>query len=332
MMSRKLALIAPLFVLYTTAWSQEGTPQKKDPAQGTSTPSAQTPSKPMAATKASPNYYLTDLMGAPITNDKNERVGKVEDLVLQSNGDIGYVVVSYSGQEKLFAVPWSAFKVPPQGGDPKENLLQLPVGQERLNQAPGFSKSEWPKLQGTSWLREVDTFYSADTRGNPKRTAEAGMKMDDVIFKASALKGMSIQNANKETVGTVQDVVIDPQSGQIGYLALNVGRYVGSGEKTIAYPWTGLKVTKTGEGDQIVPALLIDATKERLAGAPEFKSGREHAAEMTSPEMIRRVRESAGRQPSTPPNDASGTPEREKPKREKPDEKKPDEKKPQYGG
>jgi sporulation protein YlmC with PRC-barrel domain len=330
MMTRKLALIAPLFVL-TTAWSQEGG-MRKDPAQGT-TPSAQTPSKPMTAGKTSPNYYLTDLMGAPITNDKNERVGKVEDVVVQSNGDIGYVVVSYSGQEKLFAVPWNVFKVPPQGGDPKENLLQLPVGQDRLNQAPGFSKSEWPKMQGTSWLREVDTFYSSDARANPKRTAEAGMKMEDAIFKASSLKGLTIQNANKETVGTVQDVVIDPQSGQIGYLALNVGRYVGAGEKTIAYPWTGLKVTKTGEGDTAVPALTIDATKERLAAAPEFKAGREHAAEMTSPEMIRRVRESAGgrQQPSTPPNDGNvGTPpDREKPKREKPDEKKPDEKKPQ---
>jgi hypothetical protein len=71
---------------------------------------------------------------------------------------VAYVVLSFGGflgmGDKLFAVPPSALTV-----DRTEKCLVLNVDKERLKNAPGFDKNDWPDMAETTWTRRINEFY-----------------------------------------------------------------------------------------------------------------------------------------------------------------------------
>lgn len=98
-----------------------------------------------------------NLIGAKIVDDKSERLGKVEDIVLTPNRDaISYVVLSHGGTwgmgDKYFAVPWSQFSFKP-GETAGQGILVLKnVTSADLDKAPGFDKNHWPRVANENWL------------------------------------------------------------------------------------------------------------------------------------------------------------------------------------
>jgi sporulation protein YlmC with PRC-barrel domain len=70
------------------------------------------------------------------------------------------------------------------------------------------------------------------------------------IVKASAINGTSVRNMENEELGTIEETVIDPRTGEISYVALSVGGFVGVGERLIAVPWEELRIVEGEEGMQ----------------------------------------------------------------------------------
>jgi sporulation protein YlmC with PRC-barrel domain len=58
-----------------------------------------------------------------------------------------------------------------------------------------------------------------------------------IACRASDLIGMSVQNKDGEALGSVKDLVFDPETGTISYAALARGGLLGIGEKLVAVPW-----------------------------------------------------------------------------------------------
>ena len=56
--------------------------------------------------------------------------------------------------EKLFAIPFSAFKY-----DHEKNEYILNISKERLENAPGFDTDNWPSLSDEKWNRDVYKYY-----------------------------------------------------------------------------------------------------------------------------------------------------------------------------
>ncbi len=105
--------------------------------------------------------YLSSssLKGTGIRNTKNEDLGSIEDLMINtSDGQVEYAVVSFGGflgiGDKFFAVPLQAFTV-----DTINEELILNESKERLKSAPGFDKENWPKSPDSRWAQEVRSFY-----------------------------------------------------------------------------------------------------------------------------------------------------------------------------
>ncbi len=83
------------------------------------------------------NFRASQLIGMNIENEKGEGVGEVNDLVIDGNaGTVRYVAVTYGGLlgvgDKMFAVPFEAFKVRRQAGDRDDYVLTLNVTQQQL--------------------------------------------------------------------------------------------------------------------------------------------------------------------------------------------------------
>ena len=100
------------------------------------------------------------LIGNSVKNDRKEDLGTIEDFMLDlRTGRVAYAVLSFGGflgmGDKLFAVPWSAMRL-----DMNDHVFILNVPKERLKQAPGFDKDEWPDIADMKWQQEVLGFYN----------------------------------------------------------------------------------------------------------------------------------------------------------------------------
>lgn len=86
-----------------------------------------------------------------VRNPQNDKLGAIEEIVIDmSSGRVLYAVLGAGGflgiGEKLFAIPVSAFTIDTAG---KELVLQ--ADKERLKQAQGFDKANWPSTASRDW-------------------------------------------------------------------------------------------------------------------------------------------------------------------------------------
>lgn len=83
---------------------------------------------------------------------------------------------------------------------------------------------------------------------------------------AADVVGADVRNMQNDNLGEIQDVVMDPQSGEMSYAILAHGGFLGLGEKQIAVPWQQLKVTDSTES----PVFVLNISNEALDDAPSF--------------------------------------------------------------
>ncbi|MGH8501332.1 MAG: PRC-barrel domain-containing protein [Gammaproteobacteria bacterium] len=61
------------------------------------------------------------------------------------------------------------------------------------------------------------------------------------ILKAEDIIGTPVRNLKDEELGTIENVALNPDSGQIAYVAISTGGFIGLGEKLVAVPWKDLR-------------------------------------------------------------------------------------------
>ncbi len=103
------------------------------------------------------------LTGDTVVNRRNEELGKIEHLMIDiESGRVVYAVLSFGGflgmGDKLFAIPWKALTI-----DLAQKRFVLDVERGRLEQAPGFDKSNWPDMADRTWGEGVYKYYGAMT-------------------------------------------------------------------------------------------------------------------------------------------------------------------------
>jgi sporulation protein YlmC with PRC-barrel domain len=99
------------------------------------------------------------LIGDDVYNQAGEDLGDIKEIMIDTtNGTVSYAVLSFGGVlgigEKLFAVPWKALKL-----DTENKRFVLNVDKERLKDAPGFDKNDWPDMADESWVNKVNSYY-----------------------------------------------------------------------------------------------------------------------------------------------------------------------------
>jgi sporulation protein YlmC with PRC-barrel domain len=67
------------------------------------------------------------------------------------------------------------------------------------------------------------------------------------IIKAEEVMGTPVRNLKDQELGVIENVALNPNSGQIAYVALATGGFLGLGEKLVAVPWKDLSVTSDGQ-------------------------------------------------------------------------------------
>jgi len=101
------------------------------------------------------------LEGDDIVNEQGEDLGTLKEIMIDvPTGRIAYAVLSSGGflgiGDKLFAIPWNALRM-----DPPNHRFILNIARERLAEAPGFDKDNWPTMADQQWAMDVHSYYGA---------------------------------------------------------------------------------------------------------------------------------------------------------------------------
>lgn len=99
------------------------------------------------------------ILGAKVINTAREDLGTIEDIVIDARDNrVVYAILSFGGVlglgDKHFAIPWEALSF-----DASEKVAVLSIDKDRLSNAPGFDRDNWPDMGNSKWASELHQHY-----------------------------------------------------------------------------------------------------------------------------------------------------------------------------
>ena len=261
----------------------------------------------IGSTVAQPSdFFASDLIGMRIYNAETEidanmtvvtgaetewdDIGEINDILLDENGDVKAVILGVGGflgiSERDVSVSMDSIKVLKAEGDSDDRFLVVTTSKEMLEQAPEFDRDmddDMEKAEAAATTEMSDTATSAEmakdepASDRPMLTrpaveyegyAEANVEQMQALT-AEDLDGAYVYGSDNETVGEVGSLILG-DDGQVKEVVINVGGFLGLGEKPVAVTWDELQVLKNAEGDDF--RIYIDSSKEALEAQPEYRN------------------------------------------------------------
>lgn len=104
------------------------------------------------------------IIGAEVRNHQDEKLGKIETLMLDKvQGTVTYVILSFGGflglGDKLCALPWSIFSY-----DKAKECFMINLDKEKLKNAPSFDPKQYPAASSDYWKTTVNQYYNVNNR------------------------------------------------------------------------------------------------------------------------------------------------------------------------
>jgi sporulation protein YlmC with PRC-barrel domain len=88
------------------------------------------------------------------------------------------------------------------------------------------------------------------------------------IISSDKVEGTNVYNANREKLGSVDDLMIDKYTGQVRYAVLEFGGFLGMGTDRYPMPWSMLKYDTALEG------YVVPLSKEKIEKAPRYEQAK----------------------------------------------------------
>lgn len=154
---------------------------------------------------------------------------------------------------------------------------------ERVEINPGLGRdsfeASWDKVnvnrdgqQIVVTMDQVGTDPAASPRTNDRqRQPQAQQQQRDAqvqhLVSTDDLEGASIRDAQGQDLGSVHRVMIDPQEGEVAYVVVATGGFLGIGRDHVQIPWQNLQVRM--DNDDVV----VTAERGLLEQAPVAERG-----------------------------------------------------------
>jgi PRC-barrel domain protein len=157
----------------------------------------------------------------------------------------------------LAAAPVQAQTPPPSETKPGVTQTTPPADTTKPATPPSATPTTPP-----SATAPAPTTDAAKKTDMPKSASAAGGD-----WRASKLIGQTIRNAANESIGDINDLIVDT-SGKVSAVIVGVGGFLGIGEKNVSLPFEKLSFSRDANNAIMVTA---SATKDSLQSAPEYQ-------------------------------------------------------------
>jgi sporulation protein YlmC with PRC-barrel domain len=84
------------------------------------------------------------------------------------------------------------------------------------------------------------------------------------VISAQKVEGTTVYNTTGDKLGSIDDLMIDKQSGNVRYAVLEFGGFLGIGTDRYPLPWAMLKYDTAQDG------YVVPLDKSALEGAPRY--------------------------------------------------------------
>ncbi len=217
------------------------------------------------AAAAGPMQRASLIIGTAIEDSSGTKIGKIQDFAVDlKSGRVIETVISVGGVlgvgGKTVAAPVKAVAV--ETGD----RLTTTLDKASLEGAPAFDVSNWGQNFRPEALSQVDRYY----KDQKKSHLEANIGYlraagDEPVASASKLIGMKVRNDQDETVGKVEDIIVQLTSSKVAEIVVSAGGFLGIGDELNGVPPSSFRY------DPEKKTLTLSVSKDELAKAPRFK-------------------------------------------------------------
>ena len=202
-----------------------------------------------SATLRVDNYVLAPnavtasyVIGADVRNPQNETIASVADIIIEQDGDAELLILSDGGflgfADKKVAIPFENANL--TFDEDGTRIVGVAFTQAHLDLAKPY-------------------YYET-----PEGTMDEGAHiMASDHMSVAAIVGSEVKLTNKEERVTVADILMD-KAGESERAVLEVGGFLGFGERLVSVPFSALMIGENKDGYTIV------ATRSDLERAPTF--------------------------------------------------------------
>ena len=198
-----------------------------------------------------------------------EDAGEINDVILSLSGDTEAVLVDFGGflgiGEKTVAVDMTRLVMVPDADSPQDYFIVFQGGKADLEAAPAYTvngPAVTPATMGEG------TMGTAPVQKAPMETAAdpaADAPVDFAVMTAEDLVGKRVYGPDNKDLGEISAVALGAD-GKIAGAVVDVGGFLGIGEKSVALSADMLRLAPDADGDGSV--LRVSATEEQLKALP----------------------------------------------------------------
>lgn len=164
---------------------------------------------------------LNRLIGQKVRDSQGKDLGEIKDVVIDmQSGRVHAAVLEFGGVlgvgAKQYAFPLSELK----SGD--KDALTVDVDKQKLENAEGFAKGQWPAMDSEYWGRVRGEGEASAGQGQASAGASASQGEKLNLVRASKLLDEEVSDNRGQKVGKLKDVIVSLDDGSLKALSIDV--------------------------------------------------------------------------------------------------------------
>lgn len=246
----------------------------------------------IAPSSATSGFLASNMIGESVMTgetDEAESIGDINDVVIGRDGNVRAVIIGVGGflglGEKDVAIEFDRLTF--VSANEGEYRVVTDASRQELEDAPAYERpNHIPNWMTTSGVRDEmnkvsdsvsNTYETVRKEGiDPakKRLDQAmqndaemtGKRVDAKTVSTEEIIGAYVYTATDGNIGEISQVLLDTE-GTANAVVIEVGGFLGFGEKPVAVSFDSLEMFETENGDLTIQAPF---TKEELEAAKTF--------------------------------------------------------------
>ncbi len=211
-------------------------------------------------------------------------IGEINEIVLNRNGEVASVIVGVGGLagigEKDVAIDMSQLQfVTEEGDDADDYFLVVNASVAAVGDAPAYESNarnmDENMDEEAAMKKDKDAQNDVAVNDEPRADIMAPTVERDgyqpVVsndLTAEDLTGARVYGVNDEDVGEISELILT-DDGKVEKAVIDVGGFLGIGEKPVAVEMGELTIIRNDAGDDL--RVYIDSTEESLEGRAEYE-------------------------------------------------------------
>lgn len=114
-------------------------------------------------------YRVREILGAEIQIDGGNSVGTVDDLVLDSHGNVDYLIV-INEEEKYVTIPWDATQF-----NVEKKVATVHITQDKFKQVPVYTSDQYPVFSTPAYRTQTYQYFGL-TPGQQRRMIRRALR------------------------------------------------------------------------------------------------------------------------------------------------------------